>query len=94
MWNGPIMQSIVMLDAFDKRYREYKSLGWVYVARNQCFADPVFKVGPAGIGTESAQERERLMSRKSEEQDQASSRCRRPRSRRIGGRRGWLPTAG
>ena len=49
MWNGPIMQSIVMLDAFDKRYREYKSLGWVYVARNQCFADPVFKVGQTKV---------------------------------------------
>ena len=36
MWAGPIMQSIVMLDSFDKRRREYKRLGWVYVARNPC----------------------------------------------------------
>ena len=28
MWAGPIMQSIVMLDSFDKRRREYKRLGW------------------------------------------------------------------
>ena len=43
------MQSIVMLDSFDKRRREYKRLGWVYVARNPCFADPVFKVGQTKI---------------------------------------------
>lgn len=47
--NQPIMQSIVWLNAFDKRYREYKRLGWVYVARNQCFADPVFKVGQTKV---------------------------------------------
>ena len=39
---------IVALDGFDKRYREYKRLGWVYVARNPCFAEPVFKVGRGG----------------------------------------------
>ena len=49
MWPNPIMQSIVRLDAFDKRYRQYKRLGWVYVARNQCFADPVFKVGQTKV---------------------------------------------
>lgn len=49
MWNDPIMQSIVMLNAFDKRRREYKRLGWVYVARNQCFVDPVFKVGQTKV---------------------------------------------
>jgi len=43
------MQSIIWLDAFDKRRREYKRLGWVYVARNPCFADPVFKVGPTKV---------------------------------------------
>ena len=49
MQANPIMQSIVRLDAFDKRYRQYKRLGWVYVARNQCFADPVFKVGQTKV---------------------------------------------
>ena len=43
------MQSIMWLNAFDKRYREYKRLGWVYVARNRCFADPVFKVGQTKV---------------------------------------------
>ncbi len=49
MWNSPIMQSIVMLDSFDKRRREYKRLGWVYAARNPCFADAVFKVGQTKV---------------------------------------------
>ena len=49
MWANPIMLSIVRLDAFDKRYRQYKRLGWVYVARNQCFAEPVFKVGQTKV---------------------------------------------
>ena len=38
-----------MLDGFDKRYRQYKRLGWVYVARNPCFAEPVFKVGQTKV---------------------------------------------
>ena len=45
MGNSPVMQSVRMLDSFDKRRREYKRLGWVYAALNRCFADPVFKVG-------------------------------------------------
>ena len=46
MWPAdPVMRSILALDGFDKRYREYKRLGWVYVAGNPCFAEPVFKVG-------------------------------------------------
>ena len=49
MWTNPIMQSIVMLDSFDKRRREYKRLGWVYAARNPCFADAVFKVGQTKV---------------------------------------------
>lgn len=49
MTSSPIMQSIIWLDAFDKRRREYKSLGWVYAARNPCFADPVFKVGQTKV---------------------------------------------
>ena len=43
------MQSIIWLDAFDQRRREYKRLGWVYAARNPCFADPVFKVGQTKV---------------------------------------------
>ena len=49
MTSSPIMQSIVWLDAFDKRRREYKRLGWVYAARNPCFADPVFKIGQTKV---------------------------------------------
>ncbi len=51
-WNpesNPIMSSILCLDRFDKRRREYKRLGWVYVARNPSFADPVFKVGQTKV---------------------------------------------
>ena len=33
------------LEGFDKRRREHKYLGWVYVAQNSCFADKVFKIG-------------------------------------------------
>ena len=57
MWANPIMQSIVMLDSFDKRRREYKRLGWVYVARNPCFADPVFKVGQTKVSPVSRVEK-------------------------------------
>lgn len=45
MWSDPVMQSVVRLASFDKRRREYRRVGWVYVARNPSFADPVFKVG-------------------------------------------------
>lgn len=41
----PLMRSILILDSFDKRRREYRSVGWLYAARNACFVDPVFKVG-------------------------------------------------
>lgn len=43
------MRSVVALDRFDKRYREYKRLGWVYIARNSCFAEPVFKIGQTKV---------------------------------------------
>jgi len=33
------------IEGFDKRRREYKHLGWVYVAQNSCFVDKVFKIG-------------------------------------------------
>lgn len=49
MWADPIMRSIVALKGFDKRYREYKRVGWVYVARNPCFAEPVFKIGQTKV---------------------------------------------
>ncbi len=41
----PIFASFYAIDRFDKRRREYKKLGWIYVARNASFVDPVFKVG-------------------------------------------------
>ena len=47
--HDPMMHSIMALDAFDKRRREYKRLGWIYAARNSCFADPVFKVGQSRV---------------------------------------------
>ena len=37
------------LEGFDKRYREYKRVGWVYVARNPSFAEPVFKIGQTKV---------------------------------------------
>ena len=46
---SPLMQSIMALDAFDKRRREYKRVGWVYAARNSCFVDPVFKIGQSRV---------------------------------------------
>lgn len=57
MWTDPIMRSIVALDSFDKRRREYKRLGWVYVARNPSFVDPVFKVGQTKISPVSRVEK-------------------------------------
>lgn len=42
---APILASFWAINNFDKRRREYKKLGWLYVARNPSFIDPVFKVG-------------------------------------------------
>ena len=49
MWNSAVIQSVTRLASFDKRRREYKRLGWVYAARNPCFADPVLKVGQTKV---------------------------------------------
>lgn len=46
---GPLMQSIMALDSFDKRRREYKRVGWIYAARNSSFVDPVFKIGRSKV---------------------------------------------
>ncbi|WP_419165030.1 GIY-YIG nuclease family protein [Candidatus Palauibacter sp.] len=46
---GPLMQSIMALDSFDKRRREYKRVGWIYAARNPSFVDPVFKIGQSKV---------------------------------------------
>lgn len=43
------LSSKIALEGFDKRRREYKQLGWVYVARNPCFADAVFKIGQTQV---------------------------------------------
>ena len=40
-----IYLSFAAIASFDKRRREYKKVGWIYAARNDCFVDPVFKVG-------------------------------------------------
>jgi len=37
------------LEGFDKRRREYKHLGWVYVAQNSSFVDKAFKIGQTRI---------------------------------------------
>ncbi|MCY4674952.1 MAG: GIY-YIG nuclease family protein [Bacteroidetes bacterium] len=41
--------SSLNLKSFDKRRREYKHLGWVYVAWNPCFVDTVFKIGQTRV---------------------------------------------
>lgn len=46
---GPLMQSMMALDSFDKRRREYKRVGWIYAARNPSFVDPVFKIGQSKV---------------------------------------------
>ncbi len=46
---GPLTQSIIALDSFDKRRREYKRVGWIYAARNPSFVDPVFKIGQSKV---------------------------------------------
>ncbi|MCY3630650.1 MAG: GIY-YIG nuclease family protein [Rhodothermaceae bacterium] len=43
------LSSKVALEGFDKRRREYKHLGWIYVARNPCFVDAVFKIGQTQV---------------------------------------------
>ena len=40
-----ILQYYEVISSFDRRRREYKKLGWIYVARNSSFKDPVFKIG-------------------------------------------------
>ena len=45
MLRDPILASFLAIEDCDKRRKEYKKLGWIYVARNASFVDPVFKVG-------------------------------------------------
>ncbi len=40
---GPLMQSIMALDSFDKRRREYKRVGWIYAARNPSFIGSMYR---------------------------------------------------
>lgn len=44
---------ITQISSLDRRRREYKKVGWLYVVRNPSFKDPVFKVGmssrPPGV---------------------------------------------
>ena len=40
-----ILRTYEVIASFDKRRREYKKLGWIYVARNRSYVDPVFKIG-------------------------------------------------
>lgn len=40
-----VLASFLAIKSLDKRRREYKKVGWLYVARNESFVDPVFKVG-------------------------------------------------
>ena len=41
----PILASFLAIKSCDKRRKEYKKVGWIYVALNPSFVDPVFKVG-------------------------------------------------
>lgn len=41
----PILASFLAIANCDRRRKEYKKIGWIYVARNPSFIDPVFKVG-------------------------------------------------
>ncbi len=40
-----ILSSFLAIQSCDRRRREYKKVGWLYVARNESFVNPVFKVG-------------------------------------------------
>ncbi|MXW82001.1 MAG: GIY-YIG nuclease family protein [Rhodothermaceae bacterium] len=41
--------SVLAIDGFDKRRREYKRLGWLYAARNPSFVDSVYKIGQTTV---------------------------------------------
>ncbi len=43
------MLSRLQLESLDKRRREYKYVGWVYVAWNPGFADTIFKIGQTRV---------------------------------------------
>ena len=43
-WAG-FLNSFLEIDKLDKRRREYRNLGWIYVVRNPMYKDTVFKIG-------------------------------------------------
>ncbi len=45
---SPVGRSIIQLKSFDRRFKQYRHLGWVYAVRNVCFTDPVYKIGQTG----------------------------------------------
>ena len=50
MYNGPVEVGVHpnpfgFIAACDRRYRENKHIGWVYVMRNPAFREPILKIG-------------------------------------------------
>ena len=35
----------LVIRSLDKRKREYKYVGWIYILRNRAFKDPLLKIG-------------------------------------------------
>lgn len=40
-----ISNSFIQISRLDRRYREHRDVGWVYIMRNRAFRDPLLKVG-------------------------------------------------
>ena len=43
--NLPRQNPFFIIQSLDKRLREYKYVGWVYILRNRAFRDPLLKIG-------------------------------------------------
>ena len=41
----PYAYSFIQIGALDRRYREYRNVGWVYIMRNPGFREPLLKIG-------------------------------------------------
>ncbi len=41
----PYTQSFIVIAELDRRYREYRDVGWVYIMRNPAFREALFKIG-------------------------------------------------
>ncbi len=45
MTNWPTPAPFDVISSLDKRRREYRHVGWVYIMRNRAFRDPLLKIG-------------------------------------------------